>query len=490
MNTQTFKDEVRIESSDYDAVVRSLCGSFKIGDIPSNIYTAASNYVQTKERDTLYYNRTYISNTGSVTHTENLYPNKKLTSTEQYSTELFPYMEAALLLEKKGGVRIGMNTSSSTNLTGTWADLYGTWINLYGDVYIHCNDRNDGYGNVSCLHFKNDGVAIEAKGYVNCGMAVHETNEGYELKNSYVAITEKESYTQYVERVYPNKKFSSYEERYNHSNIILNAVVDNNGDATIHVGVGNGSDKTTTSTTIFHGKAQCPTAPTADADLVNKKYAEEHNSLWKDLKTKDFLYGSYFRMIVGPYYIAEGRMAQTNGTVIEEGTVYGLIPNASRTATTGWQKIIDDTAFPLTSSVADYKKLLLVFSDEVINENLDKDVQLFFQEIDVDKYIYLYKIYNERDDLYTKVSTLTKGNKITVNIDGTDITYDYSVYRGANRNYSHIMYMYPNGTSINNNETLECHKPSFMYNTEYLTSLKFYSISFSEECLVAVIGLK
>ena len=183
---------------------------------------------------------------------------------------------------------------------------------------------------------------------------------------------------------------------------------------------------------------------------MNLKYAEEHNSLWKDLKTKDFLYGSYFRMIVGPYAI-------TNGVVT------GIIKVADRTVDTGWQPITTTAEFPLRATVSNYKKLLLAFADETVGNALDPDVQLYFQEIDVDKYIYLNKVYNERDDLYTKVSNLAKGNKITVNINGTDVTYDYSVYRGACRNYNQIMYMYPNTTYLNNASS-EPHRPSFVYN--------------------------
>lgn len=198
-------------------------------------------------------------------------------------------------------------------------------------------------------------------------------------------------------------------------------------------------------------------------------------ALWSDLQVKDFLFGSYLHMIVGPYRISSS------------GVVTGLIREEDRTSDTGWIPI--DYNLPtirLSKPVTNYKKLLFVFADESVNENLDDDVQIYFQEIDVAKYCWLNEIHIEREDLYENVKNL-KGT-LDVAINGTTVTYDSSVYKGACHNYKRFLYPHQNVYFVNNGNG-ETHKPCLVYNRDYKNSLLFYSPT-SVEYLVACIGLK
>lgn len=202
------------------------------------------------------------------------------------------------------------------------------------------------------------------------------------------------------------------------------------------------------------------------------RYVGTGGGLWSDFRDKDFLFGSYLHMVMGPFQLTDGIMT-------------GKIKLADRSNTVGWLKA-DANVIQLSKPVTDYKKLLFVFADEDGNENIDGDVQIHFQEIDVAKYCWLNAVHIEREDLFEKVKGMKKGETLNVTIGDTPVTYVYGTFRGAYHNYKKFLYPYPNYQWINNNDTAESQTPCFQYNQDYKTSIKFRYKNY----VVAVIGLK
>jgi hypothetical protein len=287
---QTFKDEVRIESSsDNGAVVRKLCDKLKVGETPSVGQNIMMELDCTKDYYFLHNRCVYVTNNNDVSYVENIIPNLKYSSLEEREKYVFPIIRAVIDNSSNAGISIGASKEEYEKL-GT------TWINLYGDVYLHGKLR------IEAIHGdfkKGDKTPVD---YGTGTSDVNEiwsnriyssdssnnliVNENYQIisKAQFTnpntgALSSFTNPTTYHRVIYPNVSNSNANYHIAESYYL-------NTDGALYCRFGGGSGYT--NKTVFdvygsmsiRGKAQCPTAPTADADLVNLSYLKNSGKLY------------------------------------------------------------------------------------------------------------------------------------------------------------------------------------------------------------------
>lgn len=197
--------------------------------------------------------------------------------------------------------------------------------------------------------------------------------------------------------------------------------------------------------------------------------------LWSDFETRDFLFGSHLHMSLGPYQITDG-------------VVTGKIKAENRSRNVGWLSVKGLTV-PLEKDVTYYKKLLFAFADEDGNDLIDDDTQIFFSEIDTEKYCWLYEKHQERENIFNTVKSMTKGESRTFTIADTTFKYHYDRYRGTSHNDKGWFYPYPNAVKVYNASGYSTWAPCFGSNPDYRKSIHLED-NVASVLLVAIVGLR
>lgn len=217
--------------------------------------------------------------------------------------------------------------------------------------------------------------------------------------------------------------------------------------------------------------------PRESNDVVNLEYLNNRitPAFFNDFQTKDYIYGNEILTTIG-------KPLKFNTSNPNNWVVTGTLPIGERNSNSGWQKMDTTLLLKPNKKISDYKKIILIVADEEGGAS-DTDTQLFAYSFDCGEYIYTFKKYKERLNVFNTINTASSNNPVTVKVCNQKITWKDKNLR--TKNYADYVYISPNYYAVNNVSVYNTHL-ILKYTENYDNTITSAYGGF----LVAIIGLK